>query len=63
MKRFLLFVGDTYYPCGGWRDFKGSFDTEDEARAHAAVLKADENGYGWDWAHIVDTETMTRVAL
>lgn len=33
MKRFLLFGYDTYYPSGGMRDFKESYDTDEEANA------------------------------
>lgn len=33
MKRFLVFTYDSYYPCGGWQDFKASFDTLAEAIA------------------------------
>ena len=44
----MLFVGDDYYPLGGWRDFKGFFDTVEDAKA--AVLKED---LGLCWAHIV----------
>lgn len=46
MPRYLLFGGDQYYPNGGWDDFKGAFETvEDAWHAHE----------GWDWWHIVDT--------
>lgn len=50
MKRFLVFSGDHYYPGGGWSDFKGSYDTADEARVAAS-------GTGHEWTQIVDTET------
>ena len=30
-KRFLVFGFDTYYPSGGMRDLKFSFDTAEEA--------------------------------
>ena len=33
MKRYALFTGDDYYPRGGWDDFKGSFDTVEDALA------------------------------
>ena len=49
MKRYLLFAGDTYYPAGGWRDFLGHFDTEEEALDH---LKTQPH----DWWEIVDAE-------
>lgn len=48
MKRFLLFFGYNDLYGGGWRDFKGSFDTSDEADKHASL-------YSWDWMQIVDT--------
>lgn len=38
MKQFLLFGYDTYYPSGGWRDFKESYDTEEEANAAGRAL-------------------------
>lgn len=56
MKRYLLFAGDCYYPCGGWSDFRGSFDNLDEARE----LAMKDHDPGWDWFHIVDTQTMRR---
>lgn len=30
MKRYMLFVGDTYYPSGGIKDFYGSYDDLDD---------------------------------
>lgn len=44
---YLLFGGDPYYPGGGLKDFKQSFETIEKARA--AVFKLDA---GEDWAHI-----------
>lgn len=49
MKRFLLFRGQTYYAAGGWNDFKGSFDTLEEAKATPKVEYCD------DWEHVIDT--------
>lgn len=49
MPRYLLFGGDQYYPEGGWHDFRGGFDTVEEAWRGAAR--------GWDWWHIVDTSS------
>jgi hypothetical protein len=53
MKKYLLFLGDCYYPGGGWNDFKGSFDTIEEAWA---AVPPDT-----DWWHIVDSETASEV--
>jgi len=49
MQRYLLFGGDQYYPLGGWQDFKGAFDTKDQALKEAA-------NWSWDWYQIVDGE-------
>jgi len=51
LKKFLVFNGDTYYPYGGWDDFRASFDTEREATRYLACQS------GYDWAHIIDSET------
>jgi hypothetical protein len=54
-KRFLLFTGDDYYPCGGTGDFKGSFDTLLEVSEYLATPK--DNGRDFDWYNVLDTET------
>jgi hypothetical protein len=55
--RYLLFSGAHYYPEGGWYDFRGSFATAEEAKAAYRPYR-----FGGEWAHVVDTETETRVA-
>jgi viroplasmin and RNaseH domain-containing protein len=50
MNRFLLFAGYDYYPAGGWGDFKGSFDSKEEAEE---FLSQSEENYDWD--QIIDT--------
>lgn len=64
MKRFALFAGDDYYPGGGWKDFRASFDTEQAAMDSFANTSRD----GWvklagsfDWWHLVDLTTGERV--
>lgn len=55
MKRYLLFVGDTCYPWGGWRDFYSSYDSIDDARVQ----------YGDDphrWWHVIDSQSGSVVA-
>lgn len=49
MPRYLLFGGDTYYPGGGWEDYRGGFDSVEDALRAAAR--------GSDWWHIVDLES------
>ncbi len=41
MKQFLLFAGDFYYPSGGWEDYVGDFDSQEQAIAHAATISCD----------------------
>ena len=48
MKKFLLFVGDAYYPEGGWNDFVDSFDSVEEAKE-----KIPED---CDWWHVINSE-------
>lgn len=49
-KKYLLFAGEYYYPSGGFNDFKGSFDTMEDAQS---------NIQDWhDWYHIVDSESL-----
>jgi len=51
MKRYLLFATDQYYPYGGWDDFKGHFDTREEAEKEGKEYI--ENGK--DHYQIIDT--------
>jgi hypothetical protein len=44
---YLIFGGDDYYPEGGWKDYKGSSKTLEQAKIIAATLK------NVDWWHIV----------
>lgn len=48
MKRYLVFFGDCQHPDGGWDDFKGSFDTIEEAREFVKNKKIN------DWFQIID---------
>jgi hypothetical protein len=56
MKRYLVFCGDNYYPCGGWHDFQKGFDTVGEAKDYLLFLS------NYDWFQIVDAETMNVVS-
>ena len=49
MKRYLLFAYDEYYPSGGWYDFRGSFDSIEEAKKFCDRVNR-------DWAEIVDSQ-------
>ena len=52
---FLLFYGDTYYPNGGWDDFKGAFATVEQATEAAHQSKS-------DWWQVVDVREHKVVA-
>lgn len=52
-KRYLLFAGETYYACGGWKDFKDSFDAEEAATRRGYELVNDPMTY-YDWYQVVD---------
>lgn len=49
-KRYLLFAGEYYYPSGGFHDYKGSFETINDARSNVMLHH--------DWYHIVDLDTL-----
>lgn len=53
-KRFALFMGNQYYPRGGWEDFIAAFDTVDEAMLQAAK---DLHQFTYCWANIADLQT------
>lgn len=64
LKRYLLFLGGSFYPQGGWNDFAGSFDGLREAReaaAREARLREDSDGIE-AWWHVVDSLTGREVA-
>ena len=47
-ERYLLFVGDFFYPAGGFSDFVGSYKS---------IESAERYGCGSDWYQIVDSES------
>ena len=56
MKRYLVFAGSDYYPCGGWEDFRSSHDTIKEAKESVVAAGGKE-----DWWHILDIESSVTV--
>ena len=59
MKKYILFLGDQYYPAGGWNDFSGSFDDLEAAKSYAEERR-EENSFLW-W-HVVDKDNGQRCA-
>lgn len=58
MKRYLLFIGETYHPVK-WHDYRGSFDDLDTLKAYVLAFPALDIK---DWAQVVDRDT-ERVVL
>jgi hypothetical protein len=50
---FLLFAGDNYYPSGGWKDYRGSYASEEDAIAWLA-------DQSFDWWHLVSGGQIVR---
>lgn len=58
MKRYLLFSGDGYYPCGGVEDFVRGFSSPEAIEQHLRTLaERDEKP---DWSNVLDIQTGTR---
>lgn len=59
VKRFLLFSGPSYYPSDGWGDFKGGYDTYEDALKEGECLIAPTHLMSEDWMHVVyDQKTL-----
>lgn len=52
LKRYWLFTGAEYYPSGGMKDFKGSFESVGEAIAHLQIVKTSRS---IEWYQILDS--------
>lgn len=50
---YLVFIGDHYYPSGGWRDLLGIYATLDEARSSLRLTPYP------DWWMIVELNPTT----
>ncbi len=60
--RYLVFVGDRYYPDGGWRDFIGGHaELTDAITAASTPSQVGSDDRPYDWAHVVDLETLSIV--
>lgn len=56
MKRYLVFIGDLYYPGGGWSDFRSDYDTLPQAVGRVVnECPYREGSFGF-WCQIVDSE-------
>ena len=52
MKRYWLFGGNSYYPNGGMGDFRGSFDSREEAIEAGKAIKVSHS----NWYHVFDSQ-------
>lgn len=48
----MLFAGSTFYPHGGWEDFRGYFDTIEDAKKWLQSNSCEIATWS-SWAHIV----------
>ncbi len=65
MKKYILFLGENYYPHGGWKDFHGEFNSVKEAKRFVEDNSTfNDNGYKAtiSWAQIIDT-TINKIVL
>jgi hypothetical protein len=53
LKRYIVFAYEAYYPGGGWSDYKGSYDSCDEAFREADKFDIEYCG----GIEIIDSET------
>jgi hypothetical protein len=57
MKKHILFGGDRYYPRGGIKDFKCTYNSIGACKYY--YLRRCGRGEGYDaWAHIVEVKSM-----
>lgn len=49
MKTWWVIGHDTYYPCGGLDDVRGTFTTEEEAKEFAESIYS-----GWDFVEVIN---------
>ncbi len=59
IKQFALFAGERYYPSGGWCDFKGTFDSKQDAAVYWLDKYSDDCS---PWFHVIDLKTLIKVA-
>jgi len=52
MKKYLVYGGDDYYPCGGMNDFLGDYDDQE-----GAISKCNDYCIDGQWSHVYCTES------
>lgn len=57
MKKYLIFTGSHYYPCGGFGDYVGTEDTQEAAESVALELCHD-----WWQVCVFDGEALKMVS-
>lgn len=58
-KKYLLIGGEEYYPAGGFNDYVGAFDSQEEAKREAERCLAidwDDSLDAIEWAEITEIE-------
>lgn len=54
MNRYLVFLFERYYPCGGWRDFDSSWENFPDANARALRVTGKNSKYCDYHGQVVD---------
>jgi len=67
LKRYLSFAATSFDTMGGWEDFRGDFDSKEEAESFLREyiinqcqdrgLSFDHGIWGYGWGQIFDTKT------
>lgn len=55
--RYAVFAWYTYYPCGGFNDFRESFDTLDDAKSYVFHVLSDSELGDFEHYEIIDLES------
>ena len=57
---YALFSGSTYYPSGGWGDFRGKYESLEDAKEAVEARKVADVDYDM-WWHIADLDSLSIV--
>jgi hypothetical protein len=55
---YALFAFRRYYPGGGWNDFKGSFQTKEEAIDRGNIFLINES---FEFFQVIDLTTLEKI--
>lgn len=56
--KYAIFAGDSYYPNGGWEDFRAAFETLEEATDYVRHFASKA-----DWYDVVDLSKLVKIQV